>query len=84
MNPKELLAQALRLSPEERAALAHELFQSLDPQVDDDADADIEAAWSEEIRRRVESLERGEVTTIPWAEVRRSLLRSLRRGATKD
>jgi putative addiction module component (TIGR02574 family) len=84
MNPKELLAQALRLSPEERAALAHELFQSLDPQVDDDADADIEAAWSEEIRRRVECLERGEVTTIPWAEVRRSLLRSLRRGATKD
>jgi hypothetical protein len=37
-----VLDEALRLSPEERAALAGELIQSLDR----DVDADAEAAWS--------------------------------------
>src|SRR3972149_6721900 len=52
MDPKQLLAEALQLPPEERAAIAGELIQSLDSHVDDDA----EAAWSAEIRRRLEWL----------------------------
>jgi putative addiction module component len=48
LDAKQLLAEALRLSDEERAALAGELIQSLDHDVDPDA----EAAWSEEIRAR--------------------------------
>src|SRR3990172_9819431 len=55
MDSKQLLAEALQLPPEERAAIAGELIQSLDSHVDDDA----EAAWSAEIRRRLEWLDSG-------------------------
>lgn len=39
MDPKALLAEALRLSPEERDALAGELIQSLEVDVDPDAES---------------------------------------------
>jgi putative addiction module component (TIGR02574 family) len=69
MDSKALLTEALRLSPEERAALAGELIQSLDTEVDTDA----EAAWATEIRARVERLDAGDATTIPWSEARRRI-----------
>jgi putative addiction module component (TIGR02574 family) len=72
MNAKQLLTEALLLSPEARAALAGELIQSLDSQVDDDA----EAAWSAEIRRRVDQLDSGTARTVPWSEARRRILRA--------
>ena len=77
MDPKRLFAEALQLPPEERAALAGELIQSLDPEVDDDA----EAAWSVEIRRRLERLDAGLATTVPWAEARRRILAAARRDS---
>ena len=46
MDSSQLLAEALRRSDEERAALAGELIQRLDSEID----ADAEAAWSAEIR----------------------------------
>lgn len=70
MDTKELLAEALQLPPEQRAALAGELIQSLDPLVDEDA----EAAWSAEIRRRLERLDSGLAKTVPWSEARRRIL----------
>lgn len=70
MNAKQLLAEALQLSPEERAALAGELIHSLDEQIDTDA----EAAWSVEIRRRLERLDAGIAKTVPWSEARRRIL----------
>jgi len=70
MDPKQLLAEALQLPPEERAAIAGELIQSLDSHVDDDA----EAAWSAEIRRRLEWLDSGLAKTVPWSEARRRIL----------
>lgn len=66
-HAKQLLAEALRLSDEERAALAGELIQSLDHDVDPDA----EAAWSEEIRARLERVDGGTAETIPWSKARR-------------
>jgi putative addiction module component (TIGR02574 family) len=69
MDAKALLTEALRLSPEERAALAGELIQSLDTEVDVDA----EAAWAAEIQARVERLDAGNATTIPWSEARRRI-----------
>jgi putative addiction module component (TIGR02574 family) len=77
MDPKQLRAEALQLSPEERAALAGELIQSLDTEVDDDA----EAAWSAEIRRRLERLDAGLANTVPWAEARRRILAAARRDS---
>lgn len=62
---KDLLEQALQLPPEARAALASELLDSLDEEVDPNA----EAAWADEIKRRIEDVDSGRVTTIPWSEV---------------
>ena len=75
VDPKRLLAEALQLPPEERAALAGELIESLDTEVDDGA----EAAWSAEIRRRVERLDAGVANTVPWGEARRRILAAARR-----
>ena len=69
MDAEQLLAEALRLSDETRAALAGQLIQSLDHDVDPDA----EAAWSEEIRARLERVDAGIVETIPWSEARRRI-----------
>src|SRR5437867_10224126 len=75
MDPKQLLAEALRLPDEQRAALAGELIQSLDSQANEDA----EAAWSAEIRRRLERLDSGLAKTVPWAEARCRILAASRR-----
>jgi len=77
MDSKQLLAEALQLPPEERAALAGELIHSLDSDVDDDA----EAAWSAEIRRRLDRLDAGLAGTVPWAEARRRILAAARRDS---
>ncbi|HSY91757.1 MAG TPA: addiction module protein [Candidatus Binatus sp.] len=79
MSPEieELLKKAMALTPQARADLASSLIDSLDQTVDED----VEAAWQEEIARRVEELESGKVKTIPWTEVRRrgqELLRAKR------
>ena len=69
VDAKQLLVEALRLSDEERAALAGELIQSLEGEVD----ADAEAAWSAEIRSRLDRVDAGTATTIPWSEARRRI-----------
>ena len=69
MDSKTLLIEALRLSPEERAALAGELIQSLETDIDPDA----EAAWSEEIRARLVQLDAGNAKTVQWSEARRRI-----------
>ena len=71
---KRVADEALKLPAEARAALAGTLLDSLDEEVDEDA----EAAWSDEIAKRVRELQDGSVKTIPWSEVRRSILRSRR------
>lgn len=52
----ELSARAQALVPEEPARLAEQLLASLAPQ-----DAAVEAAWDEELRQRIEEVERGTV-----------------------
>jgi putative addiction module component (TIGR02574 family) len=67
MEAGELLKHALTLSDKERAELAANLIDSLDPIVDADAELD----WQKEIARRLEEIESGRVRTVPWDEVRR-------------
>jgi putative addiction module component (TIGR02574 family) len=76
MDAKQLLAQALRLPETERAALAGELIQSLETEVD----ADAEAAWSVEIRERLDRLDAGTAKTVPWSEARRRIHAAAGRG----
>jgi putative addiction module component (TIGR02574 family) len=77
MDSKQILLEALRLPEAERAALAGELIESLDTEVD----ADAEAAWSTEIHRRVEELHAGRARTVPWAEARRRIRMAAQGGA---
>ena len=64
-----VLANALRLGPDERAELAAELLASLDGPADPDA----EAAWAVEIKRRVQAIEDGTIDLEPWQDVRRRI-----------
>ncbi|MEK6375339.1 MAG: addiction module protein [Acidobacteriota bacterium] len=68
-NIEELLREASELPETQRAELAGRLLESLDGQPDEG----VEAAWAEEVERRVRQLESGEVKTIPWEEVRAKL-----------
>jgi putative addiction module component (TIGR02574 family) len=65
----ELLTHALKLPPAARAALADSLIDSLDTEIDEDA----EESWRTEIARRVRDLDSGTVHTITWDEARRML-----------
>ena len=64
-----ILDQALRLPPNERAEVAEQLIQSLDPQ----ADSEVEQAWQQEIQQRLSEITSGVEKTIPWEEVQRRL-----------
>jgi len=55
-------AQALKLSPEERAQLADRLIISLFD------DHEIGSAWATEVERRIEDIESGRAELIPAAD----------------
>ena len=61
----DLLQKALALPENERAELAGNLLSSLDTTVDQDVDA----AWQEEVVRRLKEVQSGKVKTLPWEEV---------------
>ncbi|HEX4133686.1 MAG TPA: addiction module protein [Bryobacteraceae bacterium] len=71
-DPAELLRNALTLPAEARAALIDSLLDSLDTEVDPEA----EDAWRVEIQRRVEQIASGTVTLLPCGEARRRLARA--------
>ncbi len=57
-----LEAEALKLTPEERARLADRLIASLSD------DAEIEEAWAAEVERRIAEIEAGRAPVVPAAE----------------
>ena len=66
----KLLEDALRLPPEERAALAGTLIESLDSETD----PDVESAWAIELARRAGEIDTETVTCVPWPEARRAII----------
>jgi putative addiction module component (TIGR02574 family) len=64
-----VLADALRLDDEARAALAAELLGSLDGPSDPDA----ESAWDAEIERRIAAIEAGTIQLESWDQVRQRI-----------
>jgi putative addiction module component (TIGR02574 family) len=66
---RSVFADALRLEPETRAELAAELLASLDGPADPDA----EAAWDDEIERRIAAIEAGTIGLEPWTDVKRRI-----------
>ena len=65
MTIDELRAEALRLTPEERAELTSELLLSLD----DLSKSETERLWLEEAERRDAALDNGSAKAIPADEV---------------
>jgi putative addiction module component (TIGR02574 family) len=59
---EEVEAEALKLTPEERAHLADRLLASLSE------DAEIEEDWAIEVERRVADVESGRAQLVPAAE----------------
>ncbi len=55
----ELSFQAMALPPQDRARLAEELLATLDPH-----EPDVDAAWDEELRRRIAEVEHGTVQLV--------------------
>jgi putative addiction module component (TIGR02574 family) len=60
MSVDEIFREAHRLPVAERLLLADSLIESVDP-----PDPEIEQAWMEAIRRRIEDLNSGRVKAIP-------------------
>ena len=71
----ELLNEALKLTTEARAALVDSLLDSLDVEVDEDA----EQAWRQEIQQRLQEIDNGAVELIPWPDAERRLQSRLKR-----
>lgn len=63
-TPQEIVeAQAMKLSPTERADLADKLWLSVHSR------DEVDAAWDAEIARRIRQIDAGEVECVPWATV---------------
>ena len=61
-TPQEIVEdQAMKLSPEERADLADKLWMSVHSR------EEVDAAWSAEIERRIEQIDSGAVTCLPFS-----------------
>lgn len=69
---EELSQRALELPPEERVRLAEKILATVH-----EVDAEVEAAWDQEIQRRLAEIDNGTAKLIPaedvFAEVRRIL-----------
>jgi putative addiction module component (TIGR02574 family) len=74
MDLKTLEKEALRLSAEDRAALAQKLLLSLE----DTPASELDELWLIEADRRARQLDRGEVQPVPADEVRRKAKALLR------
>ena len=64
-----LILDALQMPDEERAMIAERLIASLDHELDKDA----ELVWQKEIQTRIHQIDSGEVTCVPWEQVRARL-----------
>ena len=74
MSPEvsDLLKRALALPVDERTALANTLLDSLEG-----SDRSVQAAWDEEVARRMQDLQAGKAVTVPWEELHQELLAML-------
>jgi putative addiction module component (TIGR02574 family) len=62
---KQILAEALKLPPVERAELVENLLTSFEFQ----SREKIDALWAQEVEDRIDAFERGEMAAIPAKDV---------------
>jgi putative addiction module component (TIGR02574 family) len=70
-STRRVLELALALPEDARTNLVEALIESLDAPFDDPPL--VEAAWAEEISRRLNDVETGAVKPIPWEEALRMI-----------
>ena len=64
-HAKQILAEALKLPPVERAELVESLLTSFEFQ----SRGKIDALWAEEAEERIDAFERGEMAAIPARDI---------------
>jgi putative addiction module component (TIGR02574 family) len=62
---QQLLQSALALPESDHAEIAASLIHSLDSDIDNN----IDEAWAQKIKQRIESIDKGQVKLIPWDDV---------------
>lgn len=62
---KRLAEEAAKLTPEERVELVHRINLTLG-----DHQAEVDAAWDAEAKRRFEAYDRGEIKSYTWEEIK--------------
>jgi len=72
MTKDEIFAEAMALQPDDRQQLAEDLFQSVDT-------GPLTPAEREELRRRAEAIDRGEMRLVPADEALKRLRQRARR-----
>ena len=70
MDTAQLLEEAMKLSPDERAILISSLIESLH----EPKEPGYDEAWAEEITHRLREIDAGTAELIPWPEARRRLM----------
>lgn len=70
-----IVAEAVRLPPDQRLTLAHRILSSVEPE----GSVETDAAWDLEIRERIARYDAGGVRSVPASEVFAELDRRLRR-----
>ncbi|MDR9364302.1 MAG: addiction module protein [Balneolaceae bacterium] len=68
MINEKIKKQALELSHQERAELAHMLIDSLHPEKEFNSEQD----WSKELKKRIDKYEQGGSSAKPWSEVKKN------------
>lgn len=74
LTVEQIKAEAMKLSPEERADLADWLWVSATPR------EEVKAAWDAEIARRIAEIDAGNVEWIPAEEVLAKIDEKLRKA----
>ena len=70
MNSTETIVEAAtQLSEGERVQIIERLLETLEPPSEDNL-ADVQEAWRAELKRRSAELRNGQVTPVPWHQVR--------------
>jgi len=68
-----VLTLALDLPEEDRAEIAAALFESIEPE----GEEEVEQAWRQEVAKRVAAIDAGEAQTVAWTSARQRLVTKL-------
>lgn len=68
-HAQQILQNALGLPPDDRIEIADALMLSVDPALG----ADLDPAWADEIKRRLDEIDSGQAKMIPAEEVMRAM-----------